>query len=217
MTNKNQYNPDFVTSPAETLNEMLPSLDTDAIPIRAHEAVIDVMCKKLPITPEIAKLLEQATNAPAQFWLNRQRRYDESRKPQRRVYNNVAERGYTEGWTDEQFAARQLFKMLEEIGELAQSFYGLPGIAYPPAEHNVPAVLYNIAMVFKSAFDRPDVWGNANIPEEECRRAKQELSDIQVVVFCLAQALERLSGEPFDVVAAAVVKSREDVERGVRW
>ena len=177
---KNEYNPDFVTSPAETLNEMLPGLDIDTMPIKAHEAVIDVMCKKLPITPEIAKLLEQATNAPAQFWLNRQRRYDESRKPQRKVYNSVAKRGYTEAWTDKQFAARQLFKMLEEIG------------------------------------DRPDVWGNANIPEEECRRAKQELSDIQVVVFCLAHALERLGGEPFDVVAAAVEKSREDVERGVR-
>ena len=80
---KNEYNPDFVTSPAETLNEMLPELDIDTIPINAHEAVIDVMCKKLPITPEIAKLLEIATNAPANFWINRQRRYDESRKPKR--------------------------------------------------------------------------------------------------------------------------------------
>ena len=217
MTNKNEYNPDFVTSPAETLEEMLPDLDIDAIPIKAHEAVIDVMCKNLPITPEIAKLLEQATSAPANFWLDRQRRYDESQKPQRQVYNNVAARGYTEGWTDEQFAARQVAKMQEELGELSYLFSGEPTIFLDSGlQERLFDLIDDAGAESGRMFDNHGEWKNAAVSDIE--RAKKELADIQVVVFCLAEALSKLDAgaEPFDVVATAVEKSGEDVERGVR-
>ena len=43
-----------------------------------------------------------------------------------------------------------------------------------------------------------------------------ELVDIQVVVFCLAEELARLTGKDFDVVERALVNVAADTMRGKR-
>jgi hypothetical protein len=45
---------------------------------------------------------------------------------------------------------------------------------------------------------------------------RQEIADMQVVLFNMATAIEEITGKPFDVVQTAVDKSRSDVKRGVR-
>ena len=51
---------------------------------------------------------------------------DRKRTPQQDVAELVAQRGDREGWTPEQFIARQVAKLAEEVGELAQHV-DLPG------------------------------------------------------------------------------------------
>lgn len=46
----------------------------------------------------------------------------DTRSAQERVAASVAARGYRDGWTAEQFAARQVCKLTEELAELALSF-----------------------------------------------------------------------------------------------
>jgi NTP pyrophosphatase (non-canonical NTP hydrolase) len=47
-------------------------------------------------------------------------------------------------------------------------------------------------------------------------QVRNELADVQVVLFFMAETLSEWTGVEFDVVASAVEKSGRDVERGVR-
>jgi len=127
-------------------------------------------------------------------------------KAQERVARAVEERGYRDGWTREQFAARQVAKLCEELGELcihvAQEVGGW--IRYSkPWEMS----LRNAAKRARQEFDGGH-WELATVIDEDA--AREELADLQVVVFALADALD------FDVVQAAVDKAEADVDRGVR-
>ena len=129
--------------------------------------------------------------------------------PQRRVFAAVQARGYTDGWTEAQFVARQVSKLVEELAEVA---------------HEVPAVgatilikLADVAEMAREEFDEKDAWTPPVWPAfaERLwpdRRAAiaSELADLQVVLFAAA---ERMG---VDIVALAVEKAEADVKRGVQ-
>lgn len=128
--------------------------------------------------------------------------------PQQQVAQLVADRGYREGWTLNEFASRQIAKLTEELGELStclhhnwSPWWESLNVAHRQARHAFNAPTWDRECLMDYAF-----FGYA----------KEELADIQVVVFTLAQALSELSDEPFDVVQAALDKAGKDVERGVR-
>jgi len=76
----NEYNPDDVTRPGETLQEILEARD---VPLRIPVSVTMVRAiidDDALITTDIAQTLEKALGTPASFWLNRERRYRESLK-----------------------------------------------------------------------------------------------------------------------------------------
>jgi len=126
---------------------------------------------------------------------------------QREVYENIVRRGYRKGWNANQFAARQVCKLVEELGELASAL----SFTYNYHWHSM---VKKVGIAARFAFDHDTgAIGEIGI---EVEQAKSELADLQVVVFCLAAALAELDGQPFDVVAAAVAKSASDIERGVR-
>lgn len=121
------------------------------------------------------------------------------------VAANVAARGYRDGWTAEQFVARQFCKLTEELGEAVEQVY--PGEA--------PSPLYkwfdgadDAHKAARRAFDTPEWWRRTHIIDPEMVRS--ELADMLVVLLAAAQALD------FDVVQAAIDKSSADVARGVR-
>jgi NTP pyrophosphatase (non-canonical NTP hydrolase) len=124
---------------------------------------------------------------------------------QQEVYAAVVERGYREGWTAEQFAARQVAKLQEELGELNHTIR---------QGHAVSTAIDEAAHTAQKHFDHWEHWGLTFVGFP--KRAQQELADIQVVVFSLAAAIAEITGEPFDVVEAAREKATADVERGVR-
>ncbi|MEH2361475.1 type III-A CRISPR-associated protein Csm2 [Nostoc sp.] len=79
----NQYMPDYVSPPGETLLETVKELGmsqddlAEQINLSKNE-VDDIIAGKLPITNELASQLEQLLSIPASFWINRERDYRHS-------------------------------------------------------------------------------------------------------------------------------------------
>lgn len=122
--------------------------------------------------------------------------------PQDAVVESVDRRGYRKGWTDEEFLARQLVKLLEELGELADCMI-LP--------QRVRNLLLPAAAKAKALFDNKEIWsGSRWRSEKDELNAVKELADMQVVMFCAADAMQ------VDASAQAVSKAKKDAKRGTR-
>lgn len=78
----NQYQPNFVSPPGETLLETLQEREIPVQELAAKMGISEVAIASLisgnsPITPEIALQLGQILGIPADFWHNRERHYRE--------------------------------------------------------------------------------------------------------------------------------------------
>ena len=79
---KNQYTPQIIFHPGETLAEKLEEMGLDsrdfaALTGRPEKTIVDVLKGKTAITPDLAAQFELVTLIPASFWINGQRLYDE--------------------------------------------------------------------------------------------------------------------------------------------
>jgi len=117
------------------------------------------------------------------------------------VFAAVRERGYLEGWTPEQQAARQIAKLTEELAELADA------VTMPLAEDGWLIALRTAGALARQAFDNHQRWQSVTVNPFT---ASDELPDIMVPTLVLAQILG------LDVVEAARQKAIVDVARGVR-
>lgn len=102
MTPSNQYYPDVVFHPSISLKEKLDEMGMSnkefALRTEKPEKTITAILKgESSITPEMAVLFEKVTQIPAQFWMNKQARYNEYIARQKQL-ENIAEA--TE-WTKE--------------------------------------------------------------------------------------------------------------------
>lgn len=120
------------------------------------------------------------------------------------VAANVAARGYRDGWAAEQFVARQLCKLTEELGESLDQIGGLDAWA----DTQWLTAGYDAGLAARGFFDDESGWGGVYL--ENPAAIRSELADMLVVILAAAQALD------FDVVQAAIDKSAADVARGVR-
>lgn len=80
----NEYKPDTVSHPGETLREALEEMGIDPLLLDIYspsrERLIDVqriLDGKTRITPDMAIQLSTQLKVPADFWIERQRLYDE--------------------------------------------------------------------------------------------------------------------------------------------
>lgn len=81
-TKINQYQPDIVFHPGETLWEKLEELGMGPKEFavrtgKPEKTIIAILKGKSSITPEMAVQFEHVLKIPAHFWLNKQRNYDE--------------------------------------------------------------------------------------------------------------------------------------------
>jgi HTH-type transcriptional regulator/antitoxin HigA len=79
----NQYEPDRVSAPGETLLESIQALGLSQAELaerlgRPKKTVNEIIRGKAAITPETALQLEAVLGVPADFWINREARYRES-------------------------------------------------------------------------------------------------------------------------------------------
>lgn len=80
---QNQYIPDTVSPPGETLLETLEALGTTQANLaertgRSKKMINEIIKGKAPITPKMAIELERVLGVPASFWNNRERNYREN-------------------------------------------------------------------------------------------------------------------------------------------
>lgn len=80
---QNQYAPDYVSPPGETLLETLETLGMSQADLaertgKAIKTINEIVQGKAPITPETALQFERVLGVPARFWNNREQRYRES-------------------------------------------------------------------------------------------------------------------------------------------
>jgi HTH-type transcriptional regulator / antitoxin HigA len=80
---RNEYRPDYVTPPGETLLETLAAADITQAELAERtgnslQAIEEIVNGMRPITAEMAWQLARVFGVPAHFWQNRERRYQES-------------------------------------------------------------------------------------------------------------------------------------------
>jgi HTH-type transcriptional regulator/antitoxin HigA len=78
----NQYSPDFVTPPGETLQETLEAIGMSQAELaertgRPKKTINEIIKGKAAISPETALQLERVLGVPASFWNSRERQYRE--------------------------------------------------------------------------------------------------------------------------------------------
>lgn len=76
----NEYDPDVVSPPGETLAEVLESRGMTAADLATkmdspEKTVDEIVAGRAAITPDVAKRLERVLGIPARFWDNRERDY----------------------------------------------------------------------------------------------------------------------------------------------
>lgn len=79
---QNEYAPDVVSAPGDTLSDALEALGMTQKELAgrtglSRKTVNQIIKAKAPITPETALHLERALGMPARFWNNREQRYRE--------------------------------------------------------------------------------------------------------------------------------------------
>ena len=80
---QNEYMPDVVTAPGETLQEILDTIGMSKAELadrigKTPKTIGEIIKHGAPITPATSMELEKALGTPASFWNNRERRYRES-------------------------------------------------------------------------------------------------------------------------------------------
>lgn len=80
---RNEYLPDYVSVPGETLSEALEERAMTQADLaqrigRSRKTINEIIRGKAPITPETALLLERVLGIPARFWNNRESQYREA-------------------------------------------------------------------------------------------------------------------------------------------
>ncbi len=101
MTNPmNQYAPDRVSPPGDTILETIEALGMSQADLaarlgRPRKTVNEIVQAKAAITPETALQLEAVLGVPAAFWMNREARYRESLARQDRDKDLAAAKAWT--------------------------------------------------------------------------------------------------------------------------
>lgn len=80
--NENEYAPDYVSPPGETLIEVLEMMGMSQAELaertgRAKKTINEIVKGKAPITPKIALEFENVLGISASFWNNRESRFRE--------------------------------------------------------------------------------------------------------------------------------------------
>ena len=127
-------------------------------------------------------------------------------KTQKAIVKEVDSRGYLKGWPPDELGARQVVKLVEEMGELSAAVrYHDPDCDWMEAD------LLEAAKCARLAFDGGDCGFIF-----DADTAVKEAADCYVVLSVLTHALEQMLGRDIDLEALALQKATGDVARGVR-
>lgn len=165
-TIQNQYHPDYVTPPGDTLLETLETIGMSQAELakrmdRPVKTINEIIQAKASITAETALQLEQVLHVPAAFWLRREQRYRES-------LARLAEKQRLYGWTDwlKEIPIRTMMRRgwiptssdkSQQVLEALMYF----GVASPDAWQAIwegNGIAYRKSTAFKSNFGAVSAW-----------------------------------------------------------
>lgn len=162
---------------------------------------------------------------------------------QDRIWRAVAARGYLDGWSNPQLAARQVWKLLEEVIEVLANY--IPKMPYEPekgpayeamlaAWHEIGRELYHFGNTWKphvairaiflalgpAARGLFDGGNCGEVGPEAAAEMLHEVDDVIVVCSILQIALRRIVATDETVLPSAFLsamfKAEADVPRGLR-
>ncbi len=163
---KNEYRPDLVTPPGETLQEVIETMGMTKAELadrigKTPKTVGEIIKHGAPITPSTAMELEKVLGIPSSFWNNRERRYRESlarQEERKRLEKRV-------GWL-KSFPVSQMVKSgwikahkdkVEQLKELLRYF----GVASPEQWKKIwlsPETAYRKSKAFAAKPEAGSVW-----------------------------------------------------------
>lgn len=140
----------------------------------------------------------------------------DSRKAQKLIAEATDRRGYRIGWRLDQFVARQIAKLQEELAEMAQ--HASDNRDYGDEGTDLEFRIQQAGQKARQIFDTPLWWATSGFKDDErsLEAIRREATDCMVVLFNIAAAVDEMSEHPFDIVEEAVAKAKADVKRGVR-
>ena len=163
---ENQYAPDIVSPPGETLLDILEERDMSQAELarrmgRPHKTINEIIHGKAAITAETALQLERVLGTPASFWNNREQNY-------RAFLAEQSERERLQLYTDwaQQFPINDMIKLgwitrcsdgVDQVCELLRFF----GIASPEQWGEgwaSPSAFYRLARTFDSRQEALAAW-----------------------------------------------------------
>jgi HTH-type transcriptional regulator/antitoxin HigA len=162
----NEYRPDVVTPPGETLQEAIEALGMTKAELAARigktpKTVGEIIKHGAPVTPSTAMELEKVLGIPSSFWNNRERRYRESlarQEERKRLEKRV-------GWL-KSFPVREMVKAgwikahkdkAVQLKELLRYF----GVASPEQWKKIwlsPETAYRKSKAFAGKPEASSVW-----------------------------------------------------------
>lgn len=163
---KNQYKPDFISHPGETILELLEEKSLTQAELsrrmgRPKKTINEIVQGKAAITTETALQLERVLGVSSRFWLTRQRHYDESvtRLEERKKISKF------KGWIDK-FPIKSLIDLgwiekredeVDQVLELLNYF----GVATPDQWEAITqrtAASFRLAKAYESNLAELAVW-----------------------------------------------------------
>ena len=163
---RNQYQPDVISPPGETLLETIEALGLTQAALaertgRPLKTINEIIKGKAAITPETALQLERVLGVPAHFWVNREAYYRENlarQEEQRRLAEHVS-------WLD-QFPVREMVKLgwIEAEGDevrQVQVLLNFFGVASPERWRELwtmPNVAFRKSLRFESDIGATSAW-----------------------------------------------------------
>lgn len=165
-TLQNEYLPDYVTPPGETLLETLETIGMSQVKLakrmgRPVKTINEIIQAKAAITAETALQLEQVLHVPASYWLNHEQGYRES-------LARLAERQHLHGWIDwlKEIPVRTMMRRgwiptSTDKSQLVLDALMYFGVASPDAWRAIwegNGVAYRKSTAFKSNFGAVAAW-----------------------------------------------------------
>lgn len=159
---QNEFRPDYVSPPGDTLLEVLESLGMTQAELarrmgRPKKTINEIIQGKTAITPETALQLELVLDIPASFWSNREQQYQEAKariEEEKQLANQV-------GWLEEnqlpihEMCRRQWISCCDDkINQLREvlRFFGVASIS------QCETVWTSYNAVFRQSTKRPANW-----------------------------------------------------------
>jgi len=147
---KNEYFPDYVSPPGETLQEVLENIGMSQAELaertgRTPKTINEIIRGVAAITPETALQLESVLSIPAAFWNNRESNYQESlariREKERLEgeiewvdnfpYTEMAKRGWVERTRDKVQKLKNLLSFFGVVSTASwEKIWDEPAVAY---------------------------------------------------------------------------------------